>query len=210
MDANKLMLRFLCTAFVLMTLVLIFTTTAVVWGRVQPEQELPIGFKLCNWGLCYRDIVLMETTEKQARTIIEQSPNVTWSQIHTNRADFSTGPLRWIFVFSTSGGYVRELDLRPHDKVLPLGRIVAELGPPCAIYPFKPVKYQYLVTVSYPTMTFWIETKNWRLEPTSSISEVDLIPPLLNSVVTFDKLVRPCDSTTINYRWKGFVSYPYP
>jgi hypothetical protein len=202
--------KFLWITLSIYILSCLLSLAMVIIGRVQPEQELLDGLESCSNLLCYQGIDLLETPYSEGRSIIESLPGARWSPQDIRRADLPGGAVQWVIIFRSTSDLVREIDMRPRQGTVNVGKLITHLGVPCAVYPFRPFRASLnalpIVILAYPTVVIRVQMQDWRLTPHLPVTEIDLVPLLASEVA-----VKPCNNINQNvrYEWQGFRQYLY-
>jgi hypothetical protein len=206
------MKRLAATLFVTWVTITLFCVFAVTIGCASPIENQIVGLQMCEDVLCYQGIVPLKTTYDKAQSIISHIPGAHIDPIVHDISRISQGPIELVNLFRGTGTDLREIDVHPRENVVTLAQFILSLGPPCGVYPSYPSnRYPFLITIHYPTVSLWIETDHWQLQPNSAVKEIDLIPPALESIAASNnRLISPCSrpDKVVRYDWRGFSQYP--
>ena len=203
--------------FIVWLLIVALVAGAELVGRSQPEPLDLTPLSVCDGQPCYLGMVLETTSWEEAKDILNSKPGFTLNSSFRG-ADVSNGPVRTASIFSRENGVIFEIDLAMREAALPVANMLAQLGPPCAVYPLPNIdsRYPYTAILAYPTFIVFVSTKNaeWRIEPSSPITFIYLGGPFweLGKLDYSTSKVDSCRGTnkSLRYEWRGMRPYPRP
>lgn len=184
----------------------------IVVGQHQPKVRLLPGLDTCHGIPCYEGIELLKTSREEARTILSQLPGASWDDT-SNRMSFSNGAIDWAELVANSQNYIFKITLHLRPGALSLGAVIQAWGIPCGIedIPVEDthpgfIDAKYYLEGDYQNNTLWIPTNDWILQPSSSVTGIDLNAPT-NSIIDGFQVKNSC--SLVRPQWKGFKNYSY-
>lgn len=169
----------------------VLCSSAIVIGRLQPEQSFMPELQWCDGIPCYMGIILGKTTTDEFAKMVENRSGT--SKLNGGGTEYSlTGPIQVMRFVTGMDNTIRRIVLDADGLQINAAILIAHWGSPCAIS-----RSENNIVLAFQHIDVWVHTNKWRVALTSPAYQIYLFASDTGDA---------CDQPGL-LKWRGFTQY---